>query len=316
MTWTAWPGPTEACVSELCDFAYALVPPMRRHLHDPDTAIALTLAGLEIHAFSISGLATYVAVPSFDACFDLGHCSVYASHQRNVILSHVHQDHSLGVVRHLSLRAMTGARPSRIFVPEESREDLIAMLRAYDKLEGKEARPLETIVSGVRAGETFDLSPNRKVRSFDVTHRIASRGYTVTETRRKLRPQYVGLPGTEIREARDRGDDLYTYTDVNLFTYIGDSTIETLDRTPEVGESAVLFLEATHLPGTSREVSAKYGHTHIEELVELYARRPEALASPNIVLKHFSMKYRHDDILAAKAILPAGLRERVTFLVQ
>ena len=76
----------------------------------------------------------------------------------------------------------------------------------------------------------------------------------------------------------------------------------------------MLFLEATHLTGTSPEVSAKYGHTHLEELAALYLRAPEALASPHVVLKHFSMKYARADILAARDQLPVGLRERVIML--
>jgi len=288
---------------------------MAHPLHDPERPRALRFDDLEISAFSISGLATYVAVPSFDACFDLGHCSVAVSHLRNVLLSHVHQDHSLGVVRHLSLRAMGGQRPSRVFVPEESRDALIAMLRAFERLEGKEPADLEGIVRGVAAGESFALSPNRSVHAFDVTHRIASRGYTVTETRRKLRAEYIGLAGEDIRAAKERGEEIHDHTEVNLFTYVGDSTLATLERHPEVGRSRVLFLEATHLPGTSLEVSHKYGHTHLDELSALYQRMPEALASPHVVVKHFSMKYRRDEILAAHAALPEGLRERVTFLV-
>jgi ribonuclease Z len=283
--------------------------------HDPERPVRLSLGGLELAGFSISGLAEYVAVPAFDACFDLGHCSVASSHERNVLLSHVHQDHSLGVIRHLSLRAMTGAKPSRIFVPAESREALVEVLRAYERLEGKPPADLDAIVRGVAIGETFALTPSRSVHAFDVTHRIASRGYTVTERRRKLLPRFAGLPGEAIRDAHERGEELYEYHDANVFTYVGDSTIATLERHPEVGRSAVLFIEATHLAGTSPALSAKYGHTHLDELVLLYTRRPEALASPHIVLKHFSMKYRREEILAARETLPLGLRERVTLLV-
>ena len=287
----------------------------RTSLHNPGRPIALRLGTLELEGFSISGLATYVLVPAFDACFDLGHCSVEASRVRNVILSHVHQDHALGVVRHLALRAMTGARPSRIYVPEESREALLDVLRAHERLERREPADLEHIVRGVAADAVFPLSPRYSVRALDVVHRIASRGYTVIETRRKLKAELLGLPGEAIGAARARGEELYDYRTVNLFTYIGDSTIETLEQHPEVGESEVLFLEATHLPGTARELSARYGHTHLEELAELAARRPETLASPHIVLKHFSMKYDEEQIRASLAVLPPGLRERVTLLV-
>ncbi len=157
--------------------------------------MTLSLGGLELEAFSISGLSTYVLVPAFDACFDLGHCSVQASRLRNVLLSHVHQDHALGVVRHLSLRAMTGARPSRIYVPAESREALVDVLRAHERLEQREPVELASIVHGVLPGEVLRLSARYAVRAFDVVHRIASRGYTVIETRRKLRPEFLGLPG-------------------------------------------------------------------------------------------------------------------------
>ncbi len=287
----------------------------RAKLHNPGRPISLHLGSLELEAFSISGLATYVAIPAFDACFDLGHCSVEASHLRNVLLSHVHQDHSLGVIRHMSLRAMTGARPPRIYLPSESRDALIEVLRAYERMEQKPPAELEAMVRGLSPGDTFQLSQSRRVRVFDVIHRIPSRGYTVLETRRKLKAHFLGLPGEAIKAAHERGEELYDYREVNLFTYVGDSTIETLDRHPEVGESEVLFLEVTHLPGTSPEVSARYGHTHMEELAALWERRPEALASPHVVLKHFSMKYLAEEILAAKAALPEALRERVTLLV-
>ncbi len=287
----------------------------RASLHNPGRPVSLRLGALDVVAYSISGLATYVEVPAFDAVFDLGHCTVEASRLRNVLLSHAHQDHSLGVVRHLSLREMTGARPSRVYVPAESRDALVDVLRAYERLEGRPPADLDAVVHGVAAGETFQLSPHRRVRAFDVTHRIASRGYTVVETRRKLKPAFLGLPGEAIRAAHERGEDLYDRQEANLFTYVGDSTIETLERHPEVGESEVLFLEATHLPGTSPEASARYGHTHLDEIAALFERRPAAFRSPHVVLKHFSMKYDEREIRAALGALPPGLRERVTLLV-
>ncbi len=287
----------------------------RAKLHNPGRPVSLRFGALEIEAFSISGLASYVAVPAFDACFDLGHCSVASSQLRNVLLTHVHQDHSLGVIRHLALRRMMGHRPPRVYLPMESRAALLDVLRAYERMEEKEPADLESIVHGVVAGETFALSQNRKVRVFDVVHRITSRGYTVIEDSRKLKAIYRDLPGEAIRDARERGEEIHDHREINRLTYVGDSTIETLENHPEIGESEILFLEATHLPGTSPEVSAKYGHTHLDELAALFARRPEALASPHIVLKHFSMKYDASQIRAALETLPAGLRERVTLLI-
>jgi len=286
----------------------------RAQLHNPGSPITLNLSGLEVTAFSISGLATYVLVPEFDACFDLGHCSVEASHLRNVLLTHAHQDHSGGVHRHLSLRAMGGTRPSRVFLPRESAQGLVDLLHAFDRFEEQPPRDCSHVVQGVGAGERFALSPRFSVDAFDVVHRIASRGFTVIEHRKKLREAYQGLPGAEIHAARLRGETVHDVVDVARFTYVGDSTVETLRAHPELGKSDVLFFEVTHLSNTPRARSEQYGHTHIDDFLEFANTHPDALASRHIVLKHFSMKYDAAQIYAALESFPDWLRPRVTLL--
>lgn len=284
-------------------------------LHNPGAPIKLHLAGLELVAFSISGLASYVLAPAFDASFDLGHCPLEATKLRHVFLSHVHQDHSGGVHRHISLRRMFGARPSRVYAPAESAARLEDLLRAFQRLEEKPEDEVAGLVHGLAPGDEVRVSGRYRVKAFDVTHRIASRGYTVVESKRKLKPEFDGRPGEEIAAARARGEELYDTREVAVLTYVGDSTIETLVRNPEVGQSEVLFLEATHLPGTSPDVSERWGHTHIAELAELAERRPEIFASRHIVLKHFSTRYERSEILAAKGLFAEGLRDRITLLI-
>lgn len=286
-----------------------------KRIHNPGAPVSLRFGALEIEAFSISGLATYVMVPAFDAVFDLGHCPVEATRLRNVFLSHVHQDHSAGVPRHLSVRSMFGARPSRVYCPAESAPGLVGVLRAFERMEEKPAADLDAIVRGLHAGDAVDLGRRYTVRVFDVAHRIASRGYTVIEHRKTLRPEYQGMPGAEIHAARLRGE---TVADEHLhpvFTYVGDSTVETLQKHPELGRSDVLFLEVTHLADTHRDRSSFWGHTHLDDLIEVARTSPETLASPHIVLKHFSMKYDEREIRRGVDALPAALRARVTLLV-
>lgn len=287
----------------------------RSTLHNPGLPITLRFEGLEVTAFSISGLATYVLLPKYDLCFDLGHCPTEAVRLRNVFLSHVHQDHSLGVVRHASMRQMFGGRPSRVWCPAESADALRTVLRSFAEMERRPTDGLDDVVRPVSAGDVIPLGRRARVEAFDVVHRVPSRGYTVVELRQHLRAQYAGMPGAEIHAARLRGEVVADEHAHPVFTYVGDSTIATLERHPEVGKSDVLFLEATHLPGTDPSVSANYGHTHLDELVALWARAPEALQSRHVVLKHFSMKYEADDVRGAWAALPEGLRERVTMLV-
>jgi ribonuclease Z len=286
-------------------------------LHNPGAPIALSIAGHALVAFSISGVSTFVLAPAMGLCFDLGHCSVEAARLRTVLLSHVHQDHSLGVIRHRALRQMWGESPSRVFVPAESRAALLDVLRAFDAME--ERAPPDTLdreVLGVRAGESFALDKRRRVEAFDVVHRVASRGYTVIERRRTLKPSFVGQPGPALARAKAQGAELYDQHDHRTLTYIGDSTIDTLLRLgPEPVDCDVLFLEATHVAGTGASVSAKYGHTHLDELVELFRQRPECFGRAHIVLKHWSMRYGKRELEGALRALPEAFRRRVTALM-
>lgn len=287
---------------------------LKKALHNPGVPVALSLCGLELTAFSISGLATYVLAQQFDACFDLGHCSMEASRLRHVFLSHVHQDHAGGVSRHLALRSMLGSAPSRVFCPAESADALRDLLRAWERLENKAPADLDAIVRPLNPGDVVELGRRAFVEVFEVTHRLSSIGFTVVERRRKLRPEWADRSGEVIGAAVREGVDVHVESLARRLTYVGDSTIATFDANPELSDCDVLFIEATHLPGTPVERAHAWGHTHLDELIALFRRDPSRLRARHIVVKHFSVKYSPAEIEAAHATLPDGLRERVIML--
>lgn len=286
----------------------------RMKSHNAGCPVSLTLGGLQLQGFAISALASYVMVPSFGACFDLGHCPIEAVGLDTIFLSHVHKDHVAGLPLYLSLRTMQEMKPATVYCPEESRYPLLKMLHAFDQMEGPVTYDRSTEVIGVRPGDTLRLGKNT-VRVFGVHHRLDSVGYTVVENRSKLRPEYVGKTGEEIRLAKVRGEVVTDVVQKDRFTYVGDSTVQTLEEHPELAASDVLMVEATYLPGTPVEKASVYGHTHLEELVTLRARRPELLSNPHLVLKHFSMRYDRDMVLKALSALPEEFQQNTTALV-
>lgn len=285
--------------------------------YNPGAPQELSIAGVEMKAFSISGVSTYVLVPAMNACFDLGHCAVEAARLRNVLLTHTHQDHCLGVIRHRSLREMWGNPPSNVYLPHACREDFLHTLRAFSRLEQREfdEQRVTGSVVGVSPGTVFSLSPRYEVECFAVAHRITSVGFRVIETRRKLKPEFVGLEGSVLGEAHRQGTVLYDFHKHPVFTYIGDSTIETLETEANWGDTDVLFLECTHVGSTDLSVSQKYGHTHLDQLVQLFRDDPKRFGRANIVLKHWSMRYSRDEVLRAFRRVPRALAERITLLL-
>jgi ribonuclease BN (tRNA processing enzyme) len=277
--------------------------------------IALRFGDVELLAFAISGVASYVMIPAYRACFDLGHCPYEAASLDHVFLTHVHQDHALGVFRHHALRRMNGSPLAKVYAPAESLDALRDAFVAIRALEGRGSDEPLPVLHGVRAGDEIELSRERRVRVFDAEHRIASRAYTVIESRREPLPGWRDATAEERRAARMRGEKVSEPQDVAAFTYIGDSTIATLERHPEVGASEILFVEATHVAPTASELSAKWGHTHLDDLIDLMRRAPDTFASRYIVLKHFSTRYSREQIRKALEEIPDGIRGRVVALV-
>lgn len=291
-------------------------------LFNPGLPARLELGGLTVEGFSVSALATYVSVPAFKVVFDLGHCPEDLVATPAVFLSHTHMDHMAGVPMWASLRQMRQQRDAVVFCPAESAPALMSMLAAHDALEG--AAPGEGLaeyvkVVGVSPGMGIELKGGSrlKVQTFAAHHRVPSVGYTVVEERNKLRPEYADFEPATLERLRKEGVQITARVTAPLFTYIGDCTAETLRANPEVGRSKVLCIEVTHLEPGEEELSVRYGHTHLNHLVELAAEGAPALGAEHIILKHFSMRYREAETIRkiVDSTLPPALRARVHLLL-
>lgn len=283
-------------------------------LHNPGNPANLTLGDLTLTGFAISALASYIHLPQLNLCFDMGFCPTTVLSATVVLLSHVHKDHVAGLPLYLSLRDMHKMAPAKVYCPEESREALLNFLASFDLMEGNSVDRSRMVI-GVKPGDTFKVGKNT-VRVFSANHRLASVGYTVVGSKSKLLPEFVGKTQAEIVLAKTNGIPITETVRADLVTYIGDHTIETLRDHPELGSSSVLIIEATHLGDTPRENAIQYGHTHLDQIRELWDRDPGgALSARHIVLKHFSLKYEASQIVSALEKLPLGLRGRMTPLI-
>jgi ribonuclease Z len=284
--------------------------------HNALAQVTLRLSGLTIAGFSIAGLATYVQVPELDACFDLGECPLSALPIGHVFLTHAHGDHARCLPRHWQLRRMLGmSRDARYFVPESIRAGAEEWLRAEAAFEG--APPNAPAMVGLQAGEVAQLGrKDLSVRAFAVTHRVPSLGYTLLQTKRKLKARYAGVAGRELARLRDEGVEIQDQVVEPQLTFIGDCIGQSLYDEPHIWESKVVILEASFLAPGEEELATAKGHTHLHEIASAVAHFGERVRCQHIVLKHFSMRYRKDEIVAhVDRVFPSPLRSRIEILI-
>ncbi len=274
-------------------------------------AATVTLAGLEISGSAVSGIGTYLTVPEYRLGLDLGLTREETLPMSTVLITHSHIDHLGAICWHADARGLLGMKRPRYVVPPSVAAPLDALFAAWDTLQSGNRFPHEIVPLG--PGEELTLPRGLKVRPFETYHRGVSQGYALWRTVRKLRPEFVGLPGEQIRQLRAaEGVQVTEQREVLELCYTGDTTADVLQH-EEVRTARRLIMEATFLDDkVTVEHARKLGHLHLDEL----AARADELENEAILLMHFSARYGDKAITRAlDRALPQELRDRVMALL-
>lgn len=285
--------------------------------HNPGLPITLKFGQETMVAFSISALSTYALVPELNCAFDMGDCLLDAVPLQHVFVTHAHGDHTRCLFRHDSLRRLMGMAPATYYVPEPTAEGFRGLAAAWSRLEYPRLQPAAPPeLRALSPGDVVWLHRQLAAKAFAVRHTVPSLGYTLFDVRKKLKPEFQGRPGPELARLRREGVAFEEELWLPRLTFIGDSTIETLYREPDVGRSRILFLEVTFLMEGEQELARRRGHTHLDDLLRFLRDCPDTLRNEHIVLKHFSMRYDRGTIKhILRTRLPADFMERVRLLI-
>jgi ribonuclease Z len=104
-----------------------------------------------------------------------------------------------------------------------------------------------------------------------------------------------------------RGAEVTRREEIPLLAYPGDCSPEIFEAAPELFRARVLLVECSFLGEDDRDRARKYDHIHLDDIIE----RASLFENEAIVLTHFSMRYRPDEILEALRGLPAEIADRV-----
>ena len=147
------------------------------------------------------------------------------------------------------------------------------------------------------------------VTTFGTTHTIPSLGYVVWGRRHKRKGEYVRLPGDRIRDLRLAGTTVTREVRMPLVAYTGDTSPAGLDSCPAAFEAKILITELSFIrPNHRREKIHKFGHMHLDDLIE----RADRFKNELIICAHFSTRYHPQEVRRLLDIkMPAVLRDRV-----
>ncbi len=200
-----------------------------------------------------------------------------------IFLSHGHIDHVAGLYSFLCLRQSTKGDTSKaltIYYPEKDRTILI-LKDSLQKMVGHFVK-YELQWVGIKAGDKIELRKDRFINVFAAIHSANDPlGFTVSEPRKRLKPELVGMPGQEL--AKIAQDDKFDYYDAKLFCYTGDSMPLPADT---FRDSQILIHDSTFLDANDRKAPT---HATSQEAFDC----AHAANVEKLVLCHISPRYHN-----------------------
>jgi len=263
-------------------------------------------AGLTIEGYSRAAVQSYWRIPELKLGFDLGAQPWDFMGTPTWFISHTHLDHVAALPVYVARRRMMKMEPPTLYLPEEALEDVRRLLLVMQRLDrGRMICDLR----GIRAGQEIELSREHVVTAFATTHTIPSLGFLVWERRNKLKEEYHGLAGEQIRDLRLSGVEVTREVRTPLVAYTGDTSPGGLDNYPPVYQAKILITELSFIrPNHRREKIHKFGHMHLDDLLE----RAERFQNELIICAHFSTRYHPNEVRRlVENRLPPSLRDRV-----
>ncbi|MFN7614386.1 MAG: MBL fold metallo-hydrolase, partial [Phycisphaerae bacterium] len=180
-------------------------------------------------------------------------------------ISHGHMDHIGALAYFCSQRRFQGMGNAKVVCDERIAPAIKRMMEGYVDLE-RQRTPYDLLP--LRPDQPLEIKNNIFLRGFETEHTCPSFGYTVSEKRTKLKPEFHDLPQDKLKELKDRGTEITRSFEIPLMAYTGDTMPGPHLVREDVRKAQIIIAECTFFEPDHKERARVGMHMHLDDIAE------------------------------------------------
>jgi len=251
-----------------------------------------------ITAYSTALFSTWINVEELNLLIDVGDGVAAGLLQKSrkikhVFITHPDRDHLTGLPQFVQLNAREEF--PIIYYPKDS-GSFPAMQSFLEKFDPHVSSInwvgiKDQDIAPIKKGYVVEAIRNEHIKTPLGVHK--SFGYKVYATKKKLKPEFVGLPPEKIKELsiKHGPDYLSEIQRTNIISFSGDTPIGNYEKWQG---TEILIHEATFISSlhNGKNISAMAKHSTLEEVLQM----AKEVKVKKLILNHFSTRYDREEI--------------------